>query len=205
VNTSNHRTSSAFSVGAGILVTALSTTALAAVAPTEDIRDIRPLILIPPWWHWAAIGLVVGLVVAALIVAYRLWRRRTARHLTPEEQAKQALTAAEAFARQGRCREWADVVAPALRTALAARLHQDVCPQTTAELAIAPWMAPPNDKNVDSPRLLDLLSTCDLTRFAMGRLDANSLLASTESARDWVTRLFAVPAPSSTPRVQVLP
>jgi hypothetical protein len=205
VNASIHRTSSAFSVGAGILVTALSTTALAAVAPTEDIRDIRPLILIPPWWHWAAIGLAVGLVVAAVAVAYRLWRRRTARPLTPEEQARQALTAAESFARQGRCREWADIVAPALRTALAARLHQEVCPQTTAELATVAWMQPPNDKQVDGPRLLDLLSTCDLTRFAMGRLDADSLLASTETARDWVTRLFAAPEPSSTLRVQVSP
>lgn len=202
---SNHRALSAFSVGAGTLMTALSTTALAAVAPTDDIRDIRPLILIPPWWHWVAIGLVGSLVVAAVAVAYRLWRLGTARPLTPVERARQALTAAESFARQGRCRDWADLVAPALRTALAARLHQDVFPQTTAELATAPWMLPPNDKQVDGPRLLDILSTCDLTRFAMGRLDADSLLASTESARDWVTRLFATPEPSSTARAQVLP
>jgi hypothetical protein len=205
MNASNHRTLSAFSVGAGILVAAWSTTALAAAAATDDIRDIRPLILIPPWWHWAAIGLVGGLVVAAMAVAYRLWRRRSARPLTPEEQARQELIKAESFARQGRCREWADLVAPALRTALAARLHQDVCPQTTAELATAPWMLPPNDKQVDGPRLLDLLSTCDLTRFAMGRLDADSLLASTEAARDWVTRLFAAPEPASTPLGQVTP
>lgn len=205
MNASIHRKLSAFSLGAGILVTALSATALAAVAPTEDIRDIRPLIMIPPWWHWAAIGLVVGLVVAAMVATYRLWRRRTARPLTPEEQARQALTVAESFARQGRCREWADVVAPALRTALAARLHQDVRPQTTAELATVTWMLPPNDKQVDGPRLLALLSTCDVTRFAMGRLDANSLLASTESARDWVTRLFAAPEASSTALGQVSP
>jgi hypothetical protein len=171
----------------------------------DDIRDIRPLILIPPWWHWAAIGLVVALVIAAMLVAYRLWRRRSARPLTPEEQARQALTAAESFARQGRCREWADVVASALRTALAARLHQDVCPQTTAELASATWMQPPRDIQLDGPRLMDLLSTCDLTRFAMGRLDAEALLASTASARDWVTRLFAAPEPSSTALGQVSP
>jgi hypothetical protein len=203
VNPAIRGTLSALSASAAILATTWSATALAAGTTTEDIRDIGPLILIPPLWHWVAVGLVAGLVLASLSVAYRLWRRRSTRPLTPEWQARQSLAMAESLARQGRCREWADVVAPALRTALASRLGQDFCPQTTAELAAVEWMQPPNDASVDRPRLLDLLSTCDLTRFARGRLDSNSLLASTDSAREWVTRLFAVPDPSSTNRVQV--
>jgi hypothetical protein len=171
------------------------------VSPAPDIRDIRPLILIPVWWHWLAIALAAGAVLAALTVGYRLWRRRSARALTPDEQARRALAKAEALAREGRSREWADVVAGTLRTALSARLGHDACPQTTSELASASW-AEHEGAGVDAPRLLELLATCDLTRFAMARLDTESLLASTEVAREWIARLFA-PPPSSPPPPQV--
>lgn len=166
----------------------------------EDIRDIRPLLLIPPGWHWLAIALAAGVLLATVIVAVRLWRRRSKRPLTPEEQARRALAKAESLAREGRAREWADLVAPTLRTALSARLGKDACPQTTRELSS--WIQPPQDAAVDAPLLLELLLTCDLTRFAMARLDAKSLLASTEAARDWVSRLFA-PEPSSATSAQV--
>ena len=172
--------------------------------PTEDIRDIRPLILIAPWWHWLAVAVAVGLVLAAFAVAYRFWRRRSARPLTPEEQARLALVKAESLAREGRAREWAEVVAGALRTALSAKLGHDASPQTTSELAAVPWVQAPHDAAVDAPRLFELLSTCDLTRFAMARLDTDSLLASTEAARAWIGCLFS-PEPSSTTRPQVTP
>jgi hypothetical protein len=112
------------------------------VSPAQDIRDIRPLILIPGWWQWLAVALAAGAVLAALTVGYRLWRRRSARAPTPEEQARRALTKAEALAREGRSREWADVVAGTLRTALSARLGHDACPQTTSELAPPPGPKP---------------------------------------------------------------
>jgi len=61
--------------------------------------------------------------------------------------------------------------------------------------------AAPRGVEVDAPRLIDILSTCDLTRFAMARLEADSLVASTQAARDWITRLFAAakPSPASPP------
>jgi hypothetical protein len=170
----------------------------------QDIRDIRPLILIPAWWHTLAIGLGVILALAAAAALYRWWRRRSARPLTPEEQAQKALAKAESLAREGRSREWADIVAQTLRTALSIRLGHDACPQTTSELAAAAWVQPPHDATVDTPRLFELLSTCDLTRFAMARLDTPSLLASTEVAREWIARLFA-PVPSSSPPPPVTP
>ncbi len=165
------------------------------MSPAPDIRDIRPLILIPAWWHWLAVALAAGALVAALTVGYRLWRRGSARAITPEEKARRALAKAEALAREGRSREWADVVAATLRTALSARLGHDACPQTTSELASASW-GEHEGAGIDAPRLLELLSTCDLTRFAMARLDTESLLASTEVAREWIGRLFAPPPPS---------
>jgi hypothetical protein len=170
----------------------------------QDIRDIRPLILIPPFWHAVAIGLAAVLALAVAAAIYRWWRRRSARPLTPEEQARRALSKAESLAREGRSREWADIVAQTLRMALSVRLGHDACPQTTSELAVAPWIQPPHDVSVDAPRLFELLSTCDLTRFAMARLDTPSLLASTDAAREWIARLFA-PVPSSSPPPPVTP
>jgi hypothetical protein len=173
------------------------------VIPAEDIRDIRPLILIPSWVHWIEVALVAGVVLAAVTFGLRLWRRRSTRPLTPEEQARGALARAESLAREGRTPEWAEVVARTLRTALSARLGLDACPQTTSELASDAWAPRAREADVDAPRLLELLSMCDLTRFAMARLDVDSLLASTEDARDWITRLFATPVPSTSTHPQV--
>jgi len=180
-----------------LAATAWSAIAAAAPAPPEDIRDIRPLILFPVWWPWVAAAVAASLLLVATAVAVRAWRRRSARPLTPEEQARRALAKAESLAREGRAREWANIVAPALRTALSARLGQDASPQTTSELASVAWVQSRDGAAVDAPRLLELLAACDLTRFAMARLETDSLLASTEAAREWITRLFATPKSSS--------
>ncbi len=185
---------------AGVAAT-WSAIAFAVPAPTEDIRDIRPLILFPSWWPWVAVAIAASLLLLATALAIHVWKRRSARPLTPEDQARRALAKAESLARQGRAREWANIVAPTLRTALSARLGQDASPITTSELASAAWVQSPRGVEVDAPRLIDILSTCDLTRFAMARLEADSLVASTQAARDWITRLFAAakPSPASPP------
>lgn len=192
------------------MLAATAWVATAAASPptgvtSDDIRDIRPLILIPPWWHWMVLAIAIALALAAAGAAFRLWRRRSAQALTPEQKARRALDRAETLAREGRSREWAAVVAETLRTSLSARLGQDACPQTTSELAAVPWLAPPYDAIVDTPRLLDLLSACDLTRFAMARLEVDSLIASTETARDWITHLFAPPDKASSTQPPVTP
>ncbi|HEY5377742.1 MAG TPA: hypothetical protein VIK01_28875 [Polyangiaceae bacterium] len=185
--------------GVGASLTAVAWPVLALAAPRsvpasgDDIRDIRPLISIPPWWYWLVAGVAAALIVALVFAGIRYWRRRSLRALTPEQRALQALTAAEALARGGQCREWAEIVAQTLRLALATRLGQDACPETTSELAAVDWSKLPLGATVDAPRLVELLTTCDLTRFALGRLDPSALLVETQSAREWITRLFAAP------------
>ena len=174
------------------LVTSVAWPALAAPAP-DDIRDIRPLILIPPWWYWLAAALAACALLAAVGAGLRYWRRRTKRPLTAQERALEALARAATLAKDGRCREWAELVAQTLRNALAARLGQESCPETTNELAALDWATFSKGATVDAERLIQLLSTCDLTRFALGRLDAAALATATEAARDWVAQLFATP------------
>lgn len=189
-----------------LAVSAVSVVANAAPETADDIRDIRPLILIPPWWYWLAAAIGAAVVLALVGAGVRYWRRRSRRPLTPEESAREALGRAEALARAGQCREWAELVAQTLRSALAARLGSDTCPQTTSELAATDWAQTPQGATVDGLGLVALLETCDLTRFALGRLDISALLASTASAEEWVTRLFAAPpTAASTPAPATAP
>lgn len=167
---------------------------LAAPAVSEDIRDIRGLVAIPPWWHWPLAIALAALAALAVVLVVRWWRARSARALSPLERALHALAAAEAHARSGRSHEWADIVAETVRGALAARLGTAVLPQTTAELSKAPWAQPPLAEELAAPRILELLETCDLARFAKARLDTAALVASTATAGELVGRLFAPPA-----------
>jgi len=161
---------------------------------SDDIRDIRGLVAIPPWWHWPLAIAVAALAALAVVLVVRWWRARSARALSPLERALHALAAAEAHARSGRSHEWADIVAETVRGALAARLGTAVLPQTTAELSKAPWAQPPLADELAAPRILELLETCDLARFAKATLDTAALVASTATACELVGRLFAPPA-----------
>jgi hypothetical protein len=185
-----------------VAAAAFSCLAMAAPAASGDIRDIRGPIAIPPWWRWPLAVAVAGIATLAVVLLVRWWRARAARALSPIERARQALTVAEAHAREGRSREWAEIVAETTRGALAARLGTDVLPQTTAELSQAPWTKPPASDELQADSLLALLETCDLARFAKARLDVSALLAETALARDLTERLFAPPA---RPRVNAAP
>lgn len=190
----------------GVAWPALALAAPRAAPPSaDDIRDIRPLISIPPWWYWLAAGVAAALVVALVFAGIRYWRRRSQLALSPEQRALQALAKAETLARGGQCREWADIVAQTLRMALATRLGHEACSETTSELAAVDWSKLPQGTTVDAARLVELLSTCDLTRFALGRLDPSALLVETQSARDWVTRLFAPPETAARAELKAAP
>jgi hypothetical protein len=168
----------------------------------DDIRDIRAPLAIPPWWHWPLAIALAAIAALAIVLLVRWWQRRALRR-TPLQRAREALDIAEGHAREGRSREWAEVVAETLRGALAARLGADVLPQTTSELAETAWarwayegpVEPPRGPNEahlpEAPRVVELLQTCDLARFAMASLDANALLANTVLARELVEQLFA--------------
>jgi hypothetical protein len=180
-----------------VAAAALPYLAMAAPVSSEDIRDIRGPIPIPPWWRWPLAIALVAIVASGIVLFLRWWRARSPRALSPLERAREALTAAEGHARDGRSREWAEIVAETTRAALAARLGTGVLPQTTAELSQASWTKPPTSHEIEATRLLALLDTCDLARFAKARLDTDALLAETAVARQLTERLFAPPERST--------
>jgi hypothetical protein len=95
------------------------------------------------------------------------------------------------------------MVAATMRGALAVRIGENVLPQTTNELAKAPWAKasvasdpsvardPGTPYLIEAPQLLALLEICDLARFARANLDLDAMLAATSSARELLERLFA--------------
>jgi hypothetical protein len=171
-----------------------SSLAFAAPAAPDDIRDIRGLIAIRPWWHWPLAIALAAAAALAVVLVLRWWRARSTVALSPLDLARRALETAEVHARAGRTHEWADIVAETTRGALAVRLGTDVLPQTTAELSQATWTHHPLAGDIDAARIVELLETCDLARFAKARLDENALLASTATARELTERLFAPPS-----------
>ena len=176
------------------LLSAIALAAPPALSP-EDIRDIRAPLLFGEWWRWPLAIAVAALLALAVLLVVRYVRKRRARPLTPREQALAALRAADALAREGRTREWADVVAETLRAALSTRLGAEILPQTTSELAEA-WATP---SLVDAPRILEMLETCDLARFARASLDERALVAQTAIARALVEHLFEPSSPALQP------
>jgi hypothetical protein len=205
-----------------------SALAIAASAPVpdaaEDIRDIRAPWAIPPWWRWPLAIAAAAVAALAIVLLVRWWQKRRARAQTPLERARESLRLAEAHARAGRSREWADIVSETLRGALAARLGASVLPQTTSELADAAWTqwayegpveatgAPPqapfgSGRLPEAPKIVELLRACDLARFAKASLDTEALVESTVLARDLVERLLAPrtsEAPPSPPRHELV-
>ncbi len=181
----------------------------------EDIRDIRAPLAIPVWWHWPLAIALAALAALAVVLLVRWWQRRRAAKLTPLDRARQALAAAETHARAGRSHEWAEIVAVTVRAALAARIGLGVLPQTTTELANAPWARPAQSGETGAPtsgppladagRLVALLGSCDLARFAKASLDADELLAETAVARELVESLYAAPPSTPTPTTTLAP
>jgi hypothetical protein len=167
--------------------------AIAAPLSSGDIRDIRGPIAIPPWWHWPLAVAFAAVAALGVTLFVRWWRARRPAALTPLERARRALAIAETHAHEGRSRAWAEIVAETTRGALAARLGTEVLPQTTSELSSASWTKPPASEELDATRLLALLETCDLARFAKANLGSDSLLVSTALARELTERLFAPP------------
>ncbi len=193
--------------------------AIAAPAVVEDIRDIRAPLPIPPWWHWPLAIASAVLVVTAVVLLLRYWYKRRHRPLTPLERARQDLDLAEKLARMIRPHDWAEMVAATMRGALAVRIGENVLPQTTSELAKAPWANvlvvgepdavrdPGTPYLLEAPQLLALLEICDLARFARASLDMDAMLAATSSARELLERLFApqLPNPESVAEAALLP
>ena len=140
----------------------------AQVVSTNDIRDIRPPVVIPSGWAWVWWTLLVLVVAAAAFFLLRWWQKKKAVEafvppVPPHVRAKQRL--AEALALLGQPREFCIAVSDTLRVYLEERFSFRAPERTTEEFLL-------DLKKTDllmrdqKDSLEDLLTRCDLVKFA---------------------------------------
>jgi hypothetical protein len=138
------------------------------VVSTNDIRDIRPPVIIPSGWAWVLWALLVLAVAAAAFFLWRWWQRRKViqaivPEIPPHVRAKQRL--AEALALIGQPREFCIAVSDTLRVYLEERFSFRAPERTTEEFLL-------DLKKTDlllrdqKDSLGEFLQSCDLVKFA---------------------------------------
>ena len=138
------------------------------VVSTNDIRDIRPPVVIPSGWAWVLWIMLVLAVAAAAFFLWHWWRRRKViqaivPEIPPHIRAKQRLT--EALALIGQPREFCIAVSDTVRVYLEERFDFRAPERTTEEFLL-------DLKKTDllmrdqKDSLGDFLTRCDLVKFA---------------------------------------
>lgn len=139
-----------------------------AVAGTNDLRDIKPPLVIPSGWAWLWWALAAVAVGALLLWSWRRWLKRKA-ELPPAPvipahvRAKQKLQ--EALALLGRPREFCILVSDTVRWYLEERFDFHAPERTTEEFLYelkGTNLLAPDQKD----SLGEFLKSCDLVKFA---------------------------------------
>jgi hypothetical protein len=181
---------------AAIVLPSQSSTA----AVTNDIRSVKPPVVVPNDWAWAWwVGGTI-LALAAAIMAYRRWRKQllTPRPVTvvpPHLRAKQKLAAALQLISDPKA--FCTAVSDTLRVYLEERFRFHAPERTTEEflheLQSTHHLTP--DQKIS---LVDFLQSCDLVKFARFEPEEQSLRALHGSALRLVEETYFEPAATPT-------
>jgi hypothetical protein len=139
-----------------------------SAALTNELRDIKPPIIIPSGWQWALWAVGALAAVAVLYLAWRYWQKR--RLLVPpvpiipaHVRAKQKLE--EALALINQPREFCILVSDTIRWYLEERFEFRAPERTTEEFLLelkGTNLLTPDQKS----SLGEFLNRCDLVKFA---------------------------------------
>jgi hypothetical protein len=139
-----------------------------AAGLTNELRDIRPPVVIPNGWAWA-LWVAGALVVGALLCwAWVSWKKRRATPppipvIPPHVRAKQKLQ--EALALLGQPREFCIAVSDTLRWYLEERFDFRA-PERTTEEFLYELQATDRLITAQKESLGEFLNRCDLVKFA---------------------------------------
>ncbi len=145
-----------------------NTTASAAAATVNDIRDIKPPVEISSGWEWVGWALGALAVLAILFMAWRWWQKRRSRipavPVVPAHiRAKQKL--AEALELITQPKTFCIAVSDTIRLYLEERFNFRAPERTTEE-----FLHELQDTNLlageQKEKLGDFLESCDLVKFA---------------------------------------
>lgn len=158
-----------------------------AVAPSEDIRDIRgPKPIASPWV--VPLMVIAGLLVAGSAYAAWRWdRRRQPVAKLPSQIALERLAQARAFMRQSRGREFSIEVSSIVRDYIEIRFRLMAAHRTTDEFLRDLLTSGDSLLAAHRTLLADFLQSCDLAKFGGWNLPQVDMEAMLQSARRFVT------------------
>jgi len=151
---------------------------------TNDIHDIKPDVLIlPPWWVWAALALAVAAVVLVVWLVLRKRRQEAKETFVPRqnavEEARERLEAARKLMLAGEIEAFYIAVSDAVRQYIERQFRLRAAEQTTEEflqdMARSQRMRPTHKELLE-----EFLTQCDLVKFARfrpGPKDMETVLA----------------------------
>jgi hypothetical protein len=153
----------------------------------DDIRDIRGPKTVSVAW---AVYAIVTAIVAAICIAYIIWRRRhraaQPRPLTLSEQALQRLESTRPLMQTSTARAFGIAASEVIRDYVERRFAVVVTQRTTEEFLQA-LLQSSNDALVcHRPLLAEFLQQCDFVKFAGRSLAAANLESLFKSARRFV-------------------
>ncbi|MFZ2642212.1 MAG: DUF4381 family protein [Verrucomicrobiia bacterium] len=138
-----------------------------------DIRDIKPDVLIlPPWWVWAALVLVVAAVVLVVWLVLRKRRQEAKEQFVPRqnavEEARERLEAARRLMLAGEVEAYYVAVSDAVRQYIERQFRLRAAEQTTEEF-LQDMTRSQRLRPTHKELLADFLTQCDLVKFARFR------------------------------------
>ncbi|MBI5821338.1 MAG: DUF4381 family protein [Verrucomicrobia bacterium] len=138
-----------------------------------DIRDIKPDVLIlPPWWVWAALVLVVVAVVLVVWLVLRKRRQEAKEQFVPRqnavEEARERLEAARRLMLAGEVEAYYVAVSDAVRQYIERQFRLRAAEQTTEEF-LQDMTRSQRLRPTHKELLADFLTQCDLVKFARFR------------------------------------
>jgi len=170
-----------------------------AASVINDIRDIKPPVVIPNGWEWLAWGLFVLAVLVLVFLAWNWWRKRRALILVAPPlpahiRAKQKL--AEALTLIAQPKPFCILVSDAIRIYLEERFNFRA-PERTTEEFLHELRGTPLLAAGQKETLSEFLECCDLVKFAKYEPGENELRGLHASA----VRLVEETEPKSEPPV----
>jgi len=158
-----------------------------AVAPQEDIRDIRGPISVPEVVRWDLVAIGLLALIGLFAVGWAWWRRRsTVRARKAYETAFAQLEKAKSLMKPEQARAFSYLVSETIRTYIDKQFHLGVKHRTTQEVVRELLDDSEGPLQVHSHLLKEFMSYCDLAKYAQWGLSQEEMQAMLISARRFV-------------------
>jgi flagellar basal body-associated protein FliL len=157
---------------------------------TNDIRDIKPDVLIlPPWWVWVLLVFAVAAVVIVVWLVLKKRRQEAKEIFVPRqnavEEARERLEAARKLMLAGEIEAFYVAVSDAVRQYIERQFRLRAAEQTTEEF-LQDMTRSQRLRPTHKELLAEFLTQCDLVKFARFRPGPKEMEAALAAATRFV-------------------